>query len=191
MTTPRRPVHLLIDRVCIAEHDTHEILAPTWWSVDIYEGLETYRRTCAAFSREQQIFNAVRWYEAEVCNGGHDQFYSNSTGIVWEDALAGLDLASLEVPARLLRESAVRMGGSPSFDREERNLVLDRFEPDFEDLDSAFYEDLRQNGSLDDRLLPYIRAHPDRFLFQGVILMPSDGDGGLASRISRASPDPG
>ena len=63
------------------------LIDPLWWSVSIYDGKEQYEKDLAPFTSSQRAIFAVQWYEAEVSNGGHDQFLCNSTGIVWEDAL--------------------------------------------------------------------------------------------------------
>lgn len=36
---------------------------------------------------EQRYLLAINWYFGEVNNGGHHQFFYNSTGIVWEDVV--------------------------------------------------------------------------------------------------------
>jgi hypothetical protein len=67
----------------------HDVLDPVWWLTNIYEGEEAYNQSLADFSREQRLILAIEWYFAEVNNGGHGQFYFNSTGIVWKDAMDG------------------------------------------------------------------------------------------------------
>ena len=96
---------------------------------------------------------------------GHDQFYSNSTGLVWPDALAGLHAIGAEEAAALLRESADRLGGSPSLSREERGADLARLAPDFNDLDTRFYA----LGELDAPMKTFMRAHAEAFLFEGLV----------------------
>ena len=44
------------------------------------------------------------WYIAEVNNGGHDQFYFNSTGIVWKDALAGFGELGIDEAVEIIQE---------------------------------------------------------------------------------------
>jgi len=76
---------------------------------------------------------------AEVNNGGHCQFYSNSIGIVWEDAMEGFELIGLLKGKAIVDETVRRFGTRPSFDREERGNALDLIDDDFADLDSDFY----------------------------------------------------
>lgn len=108
----------------------------------------------------------MSWYMSEVKNGGHNQFYSNSTGIVWEDAQKGFAEIGVPEAAAILAESAKRMGGRPSFDRDERNRVLDQREPSFHDLDTRFFN---LNVDIDAKMTEYARAHPKDFVFAGEI----------------------
>ena len=73
--------------------------------------------------------------------------------------------------AKIITESARRMGGSPSLDRNQRNLVLEKLKPDFEDLDNAFY---KLDGELDieGSLVAYIRKCPSEFTFSGTVIKP-------------------
>lgn len=158
---------VVIGKAEIESLDSFQIIDPLWWAVSIYDGPEVYERDLARFSEPQRFVHAIHWYEAEVCNGGHDQFYSNSTGIVWRNALAGCEAAGIVEVAAIIEESAARLGRPPPLDRDERNALLDKIEPDFDDLDKAFYK-----LDLGDRLLRYIRANAEQFYFQGVVRKP-------------------
>ncbi len=83
-----------------------------------------YERSLAGFSGPQRLVFAIHWYRAEVNNGGHVQFYSNSTGIVWRDALAGFEAMGLSDYAAVVRDSARLLGGDPPLDREKREGVV-------------------------------------------------------------------
>lgn len=163
MKTEPKAFH--IDRDFVTTHDLDEVMEPVRWRANIYDGPLQYEASLAGFSCEQRWLFAVDWYQAEVNNGGHDQFYSNSTGLVWPDALAGLHAIGAEEAAALLQESADRLGGSPSLSREERGADLARLAPDFNDLDTRFYA----LGELDAPMKTFMRAHPDAFLFDGIV----------------------
>jgi hypothetical protein len=161
-------VHVCIDDDTIAVGDPWVVIEPVWWSANIYDGPEQYELSLLQFSRSQRLVFAVFWYRSEVNNGGHDQFYFNSTGIVWKDALEAF--RSLDAPefASILSESAARLGGSPSLDRDERGEQLDTLAPDFNDLDDRFYE-AEKKLNLDDRIISFIRARASDFYFAGKI----------------------
>lgn len=142
-----------------------KIIEPVWWSVNIYDSLEQYNKDLARFSLPQRYVFAIQWYAAEVCNGGHDQFFYNSTGIVWKDALMGLKEIGAQKYVKILEAAVERMGGNPAFDREERWKQMDELQPDFEDLDDDFYED----DNLAEIVMKYIKEHAQDFVFSGEV----------------------
>jgi Domain of unknown function (DUF4375) len=86
------------------------------------------------------LIHALLWYGAEIDNGGHHQFYSNSTGIVWRDALEGLQQIGATAAAEVRMQSSRCLWSSPSLDHDERNQQLNKQNPDFSNVDSAYYE---------------------------------------------------
>lgn len=102
-------VRIRVDQEVLLGDDTFAVIEPVWWKANIYDGPDAYEASLAPFTRYQRLLFAILWYQAEVNNGGHDQFYFNSTGIVWRDALAGFELLHLDAFASVLRESAQRL----------------------------------------------------------------------------------
>jgi len=164
----REKVHVEVDDATIAGDDPHAVIHPVWWRADIYDGPGMYDHSLREFSRPQRHVFAVLWYIAEVNNGGHHQVYSNSTGIVWRDAMEGFEAIGVPRAAKIVAVSADRLGGSPSQDREERYDQMEAFEPDFEDLDDAFYQ-LQKKVNLDEQMMSFIRSRPESFYFSGTI----------------------
>lgn len=111
----------------------------------------------------------MQWYVAEVENGGHDQFFFNSTGIVWKLALEGLRAMDCGKAAEILEKAAKRIGGNPSLDREQRCDEMEKYDADFADLDSEFYE---CDELLYGKTADYIRANRKAFYFDGTIDIP-------------------
>jgi hypothetical protein len=161
-------VHVCVDDGTIAAGDSWAVIEPVWWSANIYDGPEEYEISLLQFSRSQRLVFALNWYCSEVNNGGHHQFYSNSTGIVWHDALEAF--RSLDAPefANILAESAERLGGSPALDCQDRSEQMETFAPDFSDLDDRFYAAAKK-VDLDERIISFIRARPADFYFEGKI----------------------
>jgi len=157
-----------IDEATIAGGNPHAVIHPVWWTATIYDGPAAYEKSLQLFTRPQRQVFAMLWYKEEVDNGGHDQFYSNSTGIVWRDALEGFEAAEMPEVAANLRESANRLGGSPPLDRRERQALLDSKSADFADLDDKFYE-LDEAVNIEDKLMAYIRSRPKDFYFSGQV----------------------
>jgi hypothetical protein len=105
---------------------------------------------------------------SEVNNGGHDQFYDNSTGIVWKDAREGFIAIGAKEVAAIIDESSRRLGGAPSLDRGERQGQLERFNPQFDDLDNKFFR-LDKKLNYERKLMEYIRANRKKFFFSGKV----------------------
>jgi hypothetical protein len=90
---------------------------------------------------------AACWCQAEVCNGGFHQFFSNTTGLLAPEALEGFRAIGLTEWADLLAEGMKFFGSSYPRDRDERHDLLpsrrgsprDAWDP-FYHLDERFYE---------------------------------------------------
>jgi hypothetical protein len=157
--------HIHIGKEEIANGDPQELIQPMWWSVSIYDGKNKYNRDLNVFSLPQRYIFAIQWYVSEVNNGGHDQFYFNSTGIVWKDALIGLKEINHVAAYNILKESSERLGGNPSMNRKERINQLNELNLNFDDLDSDFYDII----DLDDFIMEYIKQNEEYFYFDGKV----------------------
>lgn len=162
------------------KYDPQDLIDPLWWSVSIYDGYEQYERDLMPFTKEQRAVFAVMWYEAEVCNGGHDQFFSNSTGIVWQDALAGFAMIGAVECEKNLRAVIEKCGGCVPFDRAQRNALLEKLtnlpEEDgwidlFSEHDAVFYD---HEDDLTRLIVEYAKANAEQFVFRGEVEVPAD-----------------
>lgn len=145
-----------------------DILDPIYWTIDIYSSYEEYLNSAKDFTLEQRYLNAITWYFMEVNNGGHFQFFDNSTGIVWEDALNGLKEFGMEELADNFKKIVEMFGGKIPFDREERWEAMDKMSEDFEELldkaDSVVYDLYDYDYAFE---MKYIKSHPEKFVFEG------------------------
>ena len=132
-----------------------------WYGANIYEDEATLKKTLAPATPGQRAIFAASWYEAEVNNGGHDQFFFNSTGILWEEALAGLALLGADAHRSLLERAVAQFPGHrPSKDRFQRQKQLEKVDSDVLDkLDDEFYA----LDSIELHMRRYIEAHPEEF----------------------------
>ena len=160
---------LIVDDEVIALNDDFRVIEPVWWSVSIYDGEKQYNNDLEQFSLPQRYVFAIEWYMAEVNNGGHDQFYYNSTGIVWEDAMKGFQEIGAQENYSIIRGSANAIGGNPNKDREKRQDEMEKYEPDFTELDERFYA---SESSMIEKLQAYIKENADSFYFNGEVKMP-------------------
>ena len=161
--------NLVVDEDVIKSNDEFKAIEPVWWSVSIYDGEDQYNRDLEQFTIQQRYVFAIYWYTAEVCNGGHDQFYFNSTGIVWEDAMNGFQAINAHENYSIIKESANVLGGSPNKDREKRQTELEKYKPDFTELDERFYA---IESSMIEMLRAYIKDNAESFYFIGEVLIP-------------------
>lgn len=163
--------HVVVDDAVIDKGDVYEVIDPVWWTANIYDGMDAYETSLSSFSKPQRLVLAVIWYRSEVNNGGHDQFFYNSTGIVWRDALEAFQTIGLDQFARVLSASADRFSRPPSLDREERNEQMEADAPEFDDLDSGFYT-LEESVNMDAKLMKFIKKHRSEFYFDGTVSIP-------------------
>lgn len=147
-----------------------KVIEPLWFTVSIYDDYAKYNADLQKFSLPQRYIFAIQWYLAETYNGGHDQFFFNSTGIVWKDVLEGFGVIGLDECAEILSEAARRMGGSPSFDREERWEQQEEHNAEFDDLDKRLYS--IDESSIYALMMDYILKNIESFYYDGDIEMP-------------------
>lgn len=163
--------HIKIDDKVIATRDPMKVIDPVWWSVSTSDSKSRYEKDLESFSFHQRAVFALMWFMSEVNNGGHAQFYSNPTGIVWEDAMNGFELIGLPEGMKIIEESAKRFGKKPSFDRAERERALDLLKEDFDDLDVRFYK-LDSAVNITARIADHIEMYKEAFYFEGEIEIP-------------------
>lgn len=160
-------IHYHIDGETIADGDIMSIVEPMWFEVITHDDLQTYEKGLSRFTENQKYLHAMIWYQAEVDNGGHDQFFFNSTGIVWKNALDGFRKIGFDAAAEILQEAVSLFGGSPAYDRKERQEQLDSLNDDdcerLGDLDDRFYD----IADFDDFILRFINENKEDFYFDG------------------------
>ncbi len=167
---PERPVRdsatgdFRIPRPGTDEDLAWQAIEPMWNQVDIYGDEAALAAGLSGATPGQRAVFSCWWYRSEVNNGGHHQFFSNSTGILWNEALEGLRRLEASGHAEVLQSAIEGFPESrPSMDREERNAQLGKLDAQrLDELDERFFS-LEDQGVLDERLLAYIRAHPDEF----------------------------
>lgn len=107
------------------------------WDIIATEGWE------ALTDVEKHIY-AIRDLDDEVVNGGFAQYYFNSSGDQWNDALSGLKIIGATKRSAILEATVAKFGPvPPSADREERQAQLSKIvrkeEAPFQEQDSSWY----------------------------------------------------
>ena len=161
--------NITIEDVQTAE-DSWDIIKPVYETVNIYNTYEDYLDSAKIFTLEQRYLLAIIWYFIEVNNGGHYQFFDNSTGIVWEDTLKGFELFGMKEHASNYKNLLAYFGGTISFVREERSELLAQMEEEYGD---DFYEKLDEADNFvydydgNENELSFIKKYPEKFIFHG------------------------
>ena len=164
-------VKMIVDDETIEKGDIYDIIEPARWMIDIYGNEETYKQGLKQFTESQKHVFSIYWYKYEVDNGGHSQFFHNSTGIVWKDALKGFEKLAFNENAEILKSAVTKLGGSPSLDRRLRINQLNNSKVDFEKEDNEFYN-VEKKVKLEDRLIEYIQKNKTDFYFAGNVMKP-------------------
>ena len=167
--------------ILTGKYDPQSLIDPLCWCVRTGDGKEQYEKDLAPFTAPQRAIFAIQLYCAEVCNGGHDQFLFNSTGIVWKDALKGFEMIGGAKFTEILRDVIKKCGGSIPFDWEERIELHDRITTNpnakdepfdlFGENDSGFYDIM---DKLESTIMAYVQAHAEDFVFVGDVEVPEN-----------------
>jgi len=101
-----------------------------------------------SLNRNQQLYSAVWICNIEINNGGFSQYFSNSSGDTWPDAVACLEAMGFHERLAILREAIDLFGeAGPSTDRSTRQDQLDELlsmdESDEEDDDESIFDALQ------------------------------------------------
>jgi Domain of unknown function (DUF4375) len=114
-----------------------------------------------------QVVYATWWLEAEVNNGGFNQYFFNSTGEFVKEALTGFTRLGAREHAALTQQAiAVYEGRQPVIDAARRQGTTDAFSKTYEDdpfapLDERFFNLRTDLGALRVR---FIREHLGEFV---------------------------
>ncbi|HRK30002.1 MAG TPA: DMP19 family protein [Tepidisphaeraceae bacterium] len=166
---PLKTIHLKVDETIIAAGDVEQIMEPFWLAAEVSGSLLEYEESLRPFSTSQRLLCAFQWYVSEVLNGGHVQFFSNSTGMLWQHPLKACE--AMEMPERgaLLQAAVDRLGGDPPTETEARNDLMESLDAVFGDLDDRFYDLAKGEAELTTSVLKFIRSRPTDFHFAGVV----------------------
>jgi HEAT repeat protein len=119
----------------------------------------------AALKPAQRHYLAVLAYDGEVNNGGLSQYFFNSSGDNWADALAGLEAMGFNERLAVLREAVGKFGkGGPSQERERRQEQLAKLERKSDALFDALGDRYYKSGEVVDVLArKYVLKNAEAF----------------------------
>lgn len=118
-----------------------------------------------ALPAPQKYYCAIFIYDAEVRNGGHAQYFVNSSGGNWEVAIGGLVAIGATAKAGILREATSLFGSDgPSEDNDERHRQLaglsQQQDETLETLDRKYYA---CEENIEALLAQYALSHREHF----------------------------
>lgn len=118
-----------------------DLIEPAWDSISIHTHPEVFLKQYMAESEAPRMLFAAYWCQTEVCNGGFDQFFYNSTGVLAPEAIEAFREIGMPKIAALSEQAVSILGPSYPRDRDERRQAMARRDdaPDpFELLDNMF-----------------------------------------------------
>ena len=92
--------------------------------ISIYEGPEQFLEDLASSSKVDQVLFCAYWLQAEVLNGGLNQFFDNDTGVLAPEAAEACETLGLPLLAAKVREAMEFFGPVYPRDREVRQAAL-------------------------------------------------------------------
>ena len=124
-----------------------------------------YGETLSNLNPSELTIYLVEELQTEVMNGGFDQYFFNSSGDHWEDAVIACEKIGAVKTADLLREAVQAFGCELPKNREQREETIDSKARDGYDealtlLDSAFYD---YSENVDTLSFQYCQRHKELF----------------------------
>jgi hypothetical protein len=120
----------------------------TWDSINIYDGPEVFLRTFASANPSAALLYAAHFAQSEICNGGFDQFFWNSTGVLASEAIAGFQAIGMSKTAALVQNAVDLFGGLYPRERKIRQEQLKAIDQGaLDELDQKFFALIKsENG---------------------------------------------
>lgn len=151
--------------------DVKEIFAitdPSQFSGKITEYLyekTSYGEDLSPLNEWELTVYLVEELQSEIMNGGFDQYFINSSGNHWEDAIIACEAIGAIQTAELLQKAAQAYGCELPRDREEReeaieNNAKDGYDEKLTALDSIFYA---YEENVDALIFDYCQQHQKMF----------------------------
>jgi Domain of unknown function (DUF4375) len=149
------------------DHDLYQILG----AIEVLVGSKISRKLPTTLS-ERMIF-AFTWLAREVQNGGFHQYFFNSAGDYWRDALEGLVAIGDEHGLAMFRQTlSIFPDGTPStdrFTRQDQLEVLDEEDEDgasdhFSRMTNQYFSSPFPNWQL---VYDYVKSHKEQYDLHG------------------------
>ena len=159
----RRPMRPDLDRMDDIDLVWYTIAPLRCW-VDIYSEPAYVDEQYGTLSPAQRAIHSVSWQMSESDNGGIDQFFWNSSGVLAAESLKGLKLlGALDFVEELEAIMKLFPGGAPERECSKRRKQMERrWRSKEKSIDDEFPGG-HVKYTLDEYLARYIRAHPGEY----------------------------
>ena len=117
------------------------IYAPYNKTFNFYEGREKWIESTANAPREAVILYSLHWLHLEVYNGGFWQYFFNSTGTSFPEAVEGFRAIGMPEVALVVENAAAKLGESYPFNVDRRREIVGdpQNRMDFHEFETDFY----------------------------------------------------
>jgi len=123
-----------------------KLIDPIWHKVSFYKTWGILQRDFTKISLKQKNLYAVHWADSEICNGGFDQLFENSTGMLGPEAVEGYRAIGMQQCAELVNQACLMLGVPYPRERAERQkrlAILIASHPEgrdiFDELEKQYY----------------------------------------------------
>ncbi|MGH8465475.1 MAG: DMP19 family protein [Pseudomonas sp.] len=132
------------------------LVEPIWDTVSIYDGADVFLQQYTASPEASRVLFAAHWCQSEINNGGFEQFFSNSTGVLAPEGVQAFRALGLPRTAELIDKAMAVFGPKYPRERTEREDALDKV---WDDVD----EDTDPFGNLDDSFFELVETENGGF----------------------------
>lgn len=145
------------------------VIEPAYEAVSLYDGAETLASQLRQLTGGQRALLALHWCVSETMNGGFDQFFTNPSGLLADEARAAFERIGVPEAARLLDQARGLFAArpvegepdDPAFDEAEDAERFDAYRAQYDPLEERFLALV--DAEIYPRAAGYVRAHPDEF----------------------------
>lgn len=148
-----------------------KVYQPYWETVSIYDGGAVFLRDLEAVPEAVRPLLVTHWLQSEVNNGGFEQFFMNSTGVLAPEAAQGFVAIAMPRAGAVVAELVAAFGPEYPRDKEARNDWLAAHE-------DAFYAQFPDENAADLSLAGPLLNLPNALFWK---LLKEEGGGYLAS----------
>src|ERR1700730_5433859 len=105
--------------------DYYKFIEPISDQINICDSADVFLNSYSAAKQPAALLYAAHFAQSEICNGGFDQLFFNSTGVLSPEAVQGFQLIGMHKTASLLASAMEALGSPFPRGRDERQKLLE------------------------------------------------------------------